>query len=39
MTPSVRASHADLETPLWRAVSAWMASAAWPFTNVLHASR
>jgi len=35
----VRASHSDLDVPLWRAVSAWLASDVWPFTNVLYASR
>lgn len=35
----VRASRADLDVPLWRAVSDWLASGAWPFTNVLYASR
>jgi hypothetical protein len=35
----VRASRADLDVPLWRAVSAWLASDDWPFTNVLYESR
>jgi hypothetical protein len=35
----VRASRAELDVPLWRAVSDWLASDAWPFTNVLYASR
>lgn len=35
----VRASRAYLDIPLWRAVSDWLASDAWPFTNVLYASR
>ena len=35
----VRASRADLDVPLWRVVSNWLASDAWPFTNVLYASR
>lgn len=35
----VRASHADLDVPLWQAVSAWLASDAWPFARVRYASR
>ena len=35
----VRASRADLDVPLWRAVSDWLASEAWPFINVLYAPR
>ena len=35
----VRASRADLDVPLWRAVSGWLSSAAWPFTNVRYAPR
>jgi hypothetical protein len=35
----VRASHADLDVPLWRAVSAWLASDAWPFARVRYAPR
>jgi len=34
----VRASHAQLDTPLWRAVSAWLESD-WPFVNVQYAPR
>ena len=34
----VRASHAHLDTPLWRAVSDWLASA-WPFGSVNYAAR
>lgn len=35
----VRASRAGLDVPLWRTVSDWLASGAWPFRNVLYASR
>ena len=34
----VRASHAELDTPLWRAVSEWLASD-WPFSSVEYAPR
>ena len=34
----VRASHAQLDTPLWRAVSGWLGSE-WPFGNVEYAPR
>ena len=34
----VRESHAHLDTPLWRAVSAWLESA-WPFASVQYAPR
>ena len=34
----VRASHADLDEPLWRAVSDWL-PAEWPFENVDYAVR
>ena len=34
----VRASHAQLDTSLWRAVSEWLASD-WPFANVEYAPR
>jgi hypothetical protein len=34
----VRASHAQLDVPLWRAVSEWLA-ADWPFANVQYAPR
>ena len=34
----VRASHADLDGPLWRAVSDWLGEA-WPFEAVRYASR
>ena len=34
----VRASHAHLDEPLWRAVSAWVA-ADWPFASVEYAPR
>jgi hypothetical protein len=34
----VRASHAHLDGPLWRAVSDWLASD-WPFGSVDYAPR
>ena len=34
----VRASSADLDTPLWRAVGAWLDSD-WPFENIDYAAR
>jgi hypothetical protein len=34
----VRASHAALDVPLWRAVSDWLASD-WPFGSVEYAPR
>jgi hypothetical protein len=34
----VRQSHAHLDTPLWRAVSEWLASE-WPFAAVQYAER
>ena len=34
----VRESHAHLDTPLWRGVSAWLASD-WPFGSVNYAPR
>lgn len=34
----VRASHAELDRPLWRAVSGWLASD-WPFGSVEYAAR
>jgi hypothetical protein len=34
----VRASHAQLDTPLWRAVTEWLASD-WPFGSVEYAPR
>jgi RimJ/RimL family protein N-acetyltransferase len=34
----VRASHAQLDTPLWRAVNEWLASN-WPFGSVEYAPR
>jgi RimJ/RimL family protein N-acetyltransferase len=34
----VRGSHASLDTPLWRAVSEWLA-ADWPFASVRYAPR
>jgi RimJ/RimL family protein N-acetyltransferase len=34
----VRESHAHLDTPLWRAVSDWLA-ADWPFASVQYAAR
>ncbi len=34
----VRASRAELDVPLWRAVGDWLASA-WPFEHVTYASR
>ncbi|HEY6566135.1 MAG TPA: N-acetyltransferase [Actinomycetota bacterium] len=35
----VRVSHAHLDVPLWRAVSEWLASDAWPFQRVRYAPR
>jgi hypothetical protein len=35
----VRASRAELDRPLWLAVSAWLASELWPFARVRYASR
>jgi hypothetical protein len=34
----VRATRAELDVPLWRAVSDWLASG-WPFTSVDYAAR
>lgn len=34
----VRVSRAELDVPLWRAVSAWL-EAAWPFASVAYAER
>ena len=34
----VRKSHANLDTPLWRSVSEWLA-ADWPFASVKYAPR
>jgi hypothetical protein len=34
----VRASHAELDVPLWRAVSDWLSSD-WPFGSVEYAPR
>lgn len=34
----VRVSHANLDEPLWEAVSAWLASD-WPFRSVRYAAR
>lgn len=34
----VRATHAHLDAPLWRAVSAWLADD-WPFASVRYAPR
>ena len=34
----VRSSHAHLDEPLWRAVSAWLSSD-WPFERVRYAPR
>jgi hypothetical protein len=34
----VRAGRADLDVPLWRAVSAWL-EAEWPFDHVVYAPR
>jgi hypothetical protein len=34
----VRASRADLDVPLWEAVTAWLASD-WPWTNPVYAAR
>jgi RimJ/RimL family protein N-acetyltransferase len=34
----VRASHAELDVPLWRAVRGWIASD-WPFERVKYATR
>jgi hypothetical protein len=35
----VRASRAELDVPVWTAVSEWLASAAWPFAQVTYAER
>lgn len=35
----VRASRAELDVPLWDAVSAWLASDAWPFERIRYAER
>jgi hypothetical protein len=35
----VRASRADLDVPLWRAVTDWLASDAWPLTRVAYKAR
>jgi hypothetical protein len=35
----VRVTHADLDAPLWRTVSAWVGSGAWPFANVRYGAR
>jgi hypothetical protein len=35
----VRASSSELDVPLWRAVSDWLASDAWPFARVAYAAR
>jgi hypothetical protein len=35
----VRASREELDVPLWRAVSDWLASDAWPFGHVEYAPR
>ena len=34
----VRASRAELDVPLWRAVSTWLAED-WPFARVAYAAR
>ena len=34
----VRATRAELDEPLWRAVSAWLTTD-WPFENVAYAVR
>jgi hypothetical protein len=34
----VRESRADLDVPLWRAVSAWLADE-WPFERIAYAER
>jgi hypothetical protein len=34
----VRATHAELDVPLWRAVTAWLADD-WPFERVAYAER
>jgi hypothetical protein len=34
----VRRTHADLDAPLWRAVSEWLATD-WPFASVQYAAR
>jgi len=35
----VRQSRAELDVPLWQAVSRWLASDAWPFERVTYAPR
>jgi hypothetical protein len=35
----VRVSHADLDTPLWQAVSGWLATDSWPFRRVRYSPR
>jgi hypothetical protein len=35
----VRAARAELDVPLWNAVSAWLASDAWPFGAARYAPR
>jgi hypothetical protein len=35
----VRASRAELDAPLWQAVTDWLASDAWPFARVRYAPR
>lgn len=35
----VRSSRSELDVPLWRAVSDWLASDAWPFARVAYAAR
>lgn len=34
----VRATHAELDMPLWRSVTTWLESD-WPFTRVAYAER
>ena len=35
----VRASRAELDEPLWRAVADWLSGDAWPFRQPLYAAR
>ena len=35
----VRESRAELDVPVWRTVSDWLASDEWPFSKVLYAPR
>jgi hypothetical protein len=35
----VRASHANLDVPLWRSVNEWLSGDEWPFDRVAYAAR